>query len=164
MFTALRGIGTARPEATASRKLIQTWHNAVDHIELLLGFSHPGQSLQQSLGIGVQRISKQGSHIAVLHHHTGVHNQHIITHFGHYAQIMGDHHDRGVQGLFQCPHQIQDLRLDRNIQGGCGFIGDQQLRVAGEGHGDHNSLAHSAAQLMGILVNPFFRRRNVDQP
>ena len=59
VFTALRGIGTARPEATASRKLIQTWHNAVDHIELLLGFSHPGQSLQQSLGIGVQRISNR---------------------------------------------------------------------------------------------------------
>ena len=38
--------------------------------------------------------------------------------------------------------------LDRHVQGGGRLIGDQQLRLAGERHGDHDALRHAAGQFV----------------
>ena len=48
--------------------------------------------------------------------------------------------------------QLQNLRLDRDVQRGRRLVGDHELRVAGQGHGDHHALAHAARQLVGILA------------
>jgi hypothetical protein len=39
----------------------------------------------------------------------------------------------------------------------CGrrLVGDENLRLARECHGDHDSLSHAPAQLMGIVVEAF---------
>ena len=56
---------------------------------------------------------------------------------------------------------MQDLRLNRNIQGGCRFIGDNQSRFrTRQRHRDHRPLPHTAAQLVGVFVSPFFRFGN----
>ena len=49
--------------------------------------------------------------------------------------------------------QLEDLRLDRHIQRRCRLIADQQIRVAGDGHGDHDPLPHAAGQLVRILFH-----------
>ena len=46
--------------------------------------------------------------------------------------------------------------MDCHIECGGRLVGDQELRVAGEGHGDHDSLAHATGKLVGILIDPFF--------
>ena len=46
----------------------------------------------------------------------------------------------------QAAQQVKDLRLDGHVQGRGGLVGDQQLRVAGQRHGDHDALAHAARQ------------------
>ncbi len=51
-----------------------------------------------------------------------------------------------------CIHQFQNLGLDGHIQRRGRLVGDQQPRVAGEGHGDHGALAHAAGKLVRILV------------
>ena len=47
--------------------------------------------------------------------------------------------------------QLEDLRLHRHIEGGGWLIGENQGRLAGERHGDHDALAHATAALMRIL-------------
>ena len=47
--------------------------------------------------------------------------------------------------------QVEDLRLDRDVERGGRLVGDQQLRIAGERHGDHHALAHAARELVRIL-------------
>ena len=47
-------------------------------------------------------------------------------------------------------HQLERLRLYGDIEGGARLVGDQQLRLVGERHGDQDALVHAARQLEGI--------------
>ena len=52
----------------------------------------------------------------------------------------------------QRAHQLEDLRLDGDVERGGGLVGDQEPRVAGERHRDHHALAHAARELVRIVV------------
>ncbi len=67
---------------------------------------------------------------------------------------MGDEQDRHAEILLQLPHQVEDLRLDRNIERGRRLIGDQQRRLADHRHGNHHALAHAAREFVGVAVHP----------
>ena len=48
----------------------------------------------------------------------------------------------------QVAHEVEDLGLDRDVERGRRLVGDQQLRLAGERHGDHHALRHAARHLV----------------
>ena len=52
--------------------------------------------------------------------------------------------------VLQVLKQVQNLRLDGHVQRGSRLVGDDELGRAGQGHGDHDALAHTAGQLVGI--------------
>ena len=47
--------------------------------------------------------------------------------------------------------ELNDLGLDDDIQSGCRFISDNDVRVQSQCHCDHGSLTHPTAQFMGII-------------
>jgi hypothetical protein len=49
------------------------------------------------------------------------------------------------------------------VQGGGGLIGDHQLRITGQCHGNHDALPHAAAHLMRVVGNPRFGCRDADE-
>ena len=53
--------------------------------------------------------------------------------------------------------------LNRDIQRCRRLIGDQELRMADQSHRDHGSLAHTARELMGILIHTAVRIVDADQ-
>ena len=58
--------------------------------------------------------------------------------------IMGDPNDGHTEFFFQSTDQIDNLGLNGHIKR-CGrLIGNQQLRIATQAHGDHHTLAHAA--------------------
>ena len=59
-------------------------------------------------------------------------------------------------------HQVEDLGLDRHVERGRRLVGDQQLRVAGERHRDHHALAHTAGELVRVLVDALLGVRDAD--
>ena len=63
--------------------------------------------------------------------------------------------ERGVQIL----EQLDDLRLDRDVERGGRLVGDQHVGLAQQRHGDHDALAHAAAELMRIGGQPRCRHR-----
>ena len=71
--------------------------------------------------------------------------------------VMSMHGRAGL--LAQLAQQVEDLRLDRDVERGGRLVGDQQRRRAGERHGDHHALAHAAGQLVRILVDALSRAR-----
>ncbi len=83
---------------------------------------------------------------------TRVHHGHAIGELVHDAEIVGDEQDRHAELLLQVAQQLEDLRLDRDIQCGGGLVGDQQTRPGGERHGDHHALLEAAGELMRIGV------------
>ena len=63
-------------------------------------------------------------------------------------------HDHGCPSLFfKFFHKRQYLGLDRHIQCRGGLVGDQDIRVAGQGNGNNHPLLHSAGKLMGIFAH-----------
>ena len=52
----------------------------------------------------------------------------------------------------QVLHQLQDLRLDGDVERGGRLVGDDQLGIAREPDRDHHPLAHAARELVRILV------------
>jgi hypothetical protein len=53
--------------------------------------------------------------------------------------------DQGHSGLcLQVGNQPQNLPLHGNVQGGGGFVRDQQFRAVGQRHCDHHPLALAA--------------------
>jgi hypothetical protein len=64
--------------------------------------------------------------------------------------------------LLQADHEIEYLRLDGDVEGGGRFIRNQHLRVAREAHRDHGPLAHTAGELVRVLLRPPFGVSDTD--
>ena len=64
---------------------------------------------------------------------------------------MGDEDHGHVPLALLVLQQVEDLGLDGDVERGGGLVGEQQLRTAGQGDGDHHPLAHAAGQLVGVL-------------
>ena len=84
----------------------------------------------------------------------GVHDEHAVGDVGDDAEVVRDQDDRGAEPLADVAHQVEDPRLDRDVERRRRLVGDQHLRVAGERDRDHHALAHAAGELVRILVEP----------
>ena len=62
----------------------------------------------------------------------------------------------------QAVEQFEDLGLHRHVERGRRLVGDEYFGLRGERDGDHHPLAHAAAQLVRILVEPSRRVGNAD--
>ncbi len=67
---------------------------------------------------------------------------------------MGDEEDGHAEFALEVLQQRQDLRLHGHVEGGGRFVGDEQVRLVGERHGDHDALALAAGELVRIGVEP----------
>src|SRR3569833_3751112 len=61
----------------------------------------------------------------------GVHHRDLIGHACHHAEIMRDEQQRHAGVFLQLAQQLEYLRLDRHVERGGGFVGDQQFGFAG---------------------------------
>ena len=93
----------------------------------------------------------------------GVHDGDLLAHGSHNTQIVGDHDDAHAQLLAQILHQLKDLCLNGHIQCGGRLVGDQQLGLTGQCNSDHHTLAHTAGQLVGVLLQALFRLVDANQ-
>jgi hypothetical protein len=54
----------------------------------------------------------------------------------------------------QLREQVHDLGLDGHVEGRGGLVGDDHVRLQGQRHGDHDALAHTAGELVRVVVHP----------
>ena len=74
----------------------------------------------------------------------GIHHRDLVADLGDDAEIVGDQDDRGTARRFQLAHQLQDLGLQGDVERSRRLVGDEEARVAGQRHRDHDALAHAA--------------------
>ncbi len=59
----------------------------------------------------------------------GVHHRHPVGGLGDHAHVVGDEHHRGAVLAAEALEQGDDLRLDRHVERGGRFVGDDQPRL-----------------------------------
>ena len=74
---------------------------------------------------------------------------------------MRDQDDRRARFLAEHAHQVEDLRLDGDVERSGRLVGDKKIRLAGERHRDHDALAHAAGEPVRIVVEAPLGRRYV---
>ena len=88
----------------------------------------------------------------LLDHHAALHHRHALGVAPHQVEVVGDEEQRHAGLGPQLLQQIEDLQADRGVER-CGrLVGDEELRIAGERHGDHRPLALPAGELMRIAA------------
>ena len=122
----------------------------------------PRDRAEQADGVGMLRAGEQFVDRRALDDLAGIHHRDLVADFGDDAEIVGDQDDRGAAGRLQFAHQVEDLRLQGDVERGGRLVRDQELGIAGQRHRDHDALAHAAGELVRIVVDAPFRRGDVD--
>ncbi len=114
---------------------------------------HGRDRVEQPHRVGMARRGEDVPLRAALHELTRVHHHDAVGDLGHDAHVVGDEDDGRAVVAPELFDQAQDLGLNGHVEGRGRLVGDQQRRVAGERHGDHGPLAHSARQLVRVAVD-----------
>lgn len=113
----------------------------------------PGHRAQQGGRVGVARPGEDLRHAALLDRAARVHHDHVRAEFGDDAHVVGDDRDGDAEFAAEPVEQAEDLRLDGDVKGGGGLVGDEEGGVVGERDGDDDALAHPAGELVRIVVD-----------
>ena len=90
------------------------------------------------------------------------HHEHVVGDLGDHAQVVRDEDDRHAALVAELAEDFEDLGLDRDVERGRRLVGDQQLRVAREGHRDHHALLLPARHLVRIRIDALLGLGNAD--
>ena len=105
---------------------------------------------------------KNRRHIGAFHGAAGIHDKHIVGSFRDDAHIVCDHDRR--RACFPLRHldQVQNLRLDGDIQSGGGLVGNKYARIISDRNGDDDALPHTTGELMRKGFHTLVRFRNTE--
>src|SRR3989441_6785284 len=111
-----------------------------------------GDGGEERLRVRVHWIGEQLGRSRPLENPTEVHDRDAVRHVPHHAEVVCDEEVREVLPLLYFLEEVQDLGLDRHIEGAGRFVKEQELRFRREGAGDRNPLALSSRELVGEAV------------
>ena len=139
-----RGVGHAQRLPGHDRRGIGL-HRRLDHI------AH-GLAGHQLLGVRLARVGKDFFGGALLYQAAVFHHRHAVGKAAHQVQVVRDHQHRHAVLAAQVFQQRQDLPAQADVQRGGGLVGQQQLGLARQRHGDHRPLALPARQLVRVAA------------
>ena len=92
------------------------------------------------------------------------HDAHAGGHRADDAEVVGDEQEGHAQRGLEPAQQFEDLRLDGDVEGRGGLVGDQEVGLVGQGHGDHHALALPSRELVRIGAKALLRFGQSHQP
>ena len=90
----------------------------------------------------------------LLDHLAGVEHGDLVGDAPHHAEIVADEQHRQAAPALQLLQQVEDLRLDGDVERRRRLVEDQQVGLGRQRAGDQRALAHAAGQLMRIGARP----------
>ena len=85
-----------------------------------------------------------------------LHDANAVGKLAHDAEVVGDEQHRHAEPRLRVLEQFQDLRLHGDVERGGRFVGDQEVRLVRQRHGDHHALALAAGELVRIARQAAF--------
>src|SRR3972149_3696857 len=127
-------------------------------VERFSPLSGSGYGGEEFYGIGVQGVFKEGFRRGLLNYLPGVHDRDPRRVAPDERHVMGYEKHGGFQFLFEFFYELKYFFLYGNVKGSGGFVGYENVRPAGYGHGYHDPLAHSAGKPVRVVVHEGLRR------
>ncbi|MNI41422.1 hypothetical protein D3C73_956750 [compost metagenome] len=107
------------------------------------------------------RIGKKRLGIRFLDDPAEIHDRDTIRHVPHDGKVVADKEVGQAKFVLQPAHQVEDLRLHRDVERRGRLVADEEFRLAGERPGDRDALTLSAGKFVRI---PFrIIRRKADR-
>ena len=79
-----------------------------------------------------------------------------VGELAHDTKVVGNEEHRRLMLVGELAHELQGLRLHRHVQRRPRLVGDQQLGLIHQRHGNHHPLVHAAGELEWIArQHPF---------
>ena len=142
----------------ASLGLIRGVGNGTRYGGKRVPFPRPArQGREKSHGVRMGGIAEDLLNIADLCNGTRVHDVNPIRNLGYNGQVMGDVQEGHMPLFLEFPEKVEYLVLNGDVKGGRWFIGNDEVGFARQGHGDHDTLALSAAEVVRIVLHALFR-------
>ena len=108
---------------------------------------------QQHLGVVLARIAQDLLARPLLHDAAELHHHHAVGDLRDDAEVVGNEQHAGLLAPLHLTHELQDLRLRRDVERGGRLVGDQQRRIEHQRGCDHDALALAAGKLMRIGID-----------
>jgi hypothetical protein len=137
-------IETNGPRGTVELREIQAGRASVHHGDSSHIQLHAGDGGQQGLRVFMFRVIQDFLGSPGLDEASVFHHSDIVCQVLHHSKVVGDKQIGNAEISLQFLQQVQDLRLNGNIQCGSRLIGDNQFRLHGESAGDRQSLTLTA--------------------
>ena len=118
-----------------------------------------GRHCSSPIGVRVLGRLEDLDGVALLDDLAGVHHADAVAHRADHAEVVGDQQDGGVGLVAQRPDEVEHLGLDGGVEARRRLVEHEQLRVAGQRHGDDDTLLHAARQLVRVAVHHPLRDR-----
>ena len=83
----------------------------------------------------------------------GIHQRDPLRHPRHHRQVVRYQEQAHALLALQLLQQVEDLRLDRDIERGGGLIGHQEGGLSGQGDGNHHPLLLPAAHAERVVID-----------
>src|SRR5579875_19531 len=156
--------GTARSIRTTGRWVGQVgWLPLNRRQSASTAFVQARNRIEQADSIRMGRCLKNLLNGSRFYNMARVHHINMFASTRHDAQIVCDEHNRRAELFGEALHQLENLGLNSHVERGGWLVGNEQLRIAGQGDSDHHALAHAAAELVGIVLGAPPRIRNADE-
>ena len=81
-----------------------------------------------------------------------VHDGDVIAHVADDGEVMSDEEVGQFEFVLEVFEEVQYLGLDADVEGAHGFITDEEFGLDGEGAGDADALALTAAEFVGVAA------------
>ena len=155
----------ARVEGASARDMDQARRRATDRHQPL-GRRRPARRdrSEQAPRVRMLGLVEDGLEVASLGDPAGVHDGDVVSRLGDHPKVVGDQDDGRPVRLLEVADQVEDLSLHRHVERGRRLVGDQDLGVEGERHGDHHPLSHAAGELVRVAVDSLGGARDPDLP
>ena len=127
-----------------------------------MALGHMARGGKQRLGVGMAQLAEDRAGLAGFHHLALPHDGDAVGDAGDHRQVMGDKDHAHAVLADEALEQHQDLRLRGDVEGRGRFVGDEQLRPQGDGHGDNDALALAAREFVRVAAEGELFGRKTD--
>ncbi len=144
-------------EAAAARRRDRARHLSLEHDpfarRLVLAGVDVGDGREERLRVRVDRIGIEVVRRRRFHDHAEVHDGDSIRDVVHDAEVVRDEDVRELKLVLEVVEQVDDLRLDRDVECRDRLVGDDQLGAQRERARDADPLALAAGELVREAVD-----------